>query len=384
MSHNRSKQKQKEEDGEDATSLSVQLEGDDLEAEGHEEKNGLEEEEEELLGPAGEAEEGRSLLGGIETARLRRYVQQKMELAEQAKLPATLEEILEEAVQKKMKKLQPIYLKNYWKLLLVVGFFYALPAVQFVIFQYRAKETTSTVDCYYNFKCAKRLLGFDAFNNILSNAGYLIAGFSFIVIVFFTHQCGPGGNYYGLHSDPSLYYAVGLAIVWEGVFSGLYHVCPSRVNFQFDTAFMLIGTGVLFITLFQKRHPTSAPGTIRAFLFFAFLILLTSLALTGIPLAVFWTLTLVLLSPFYLQGTWQFYYHKKITPWEYVALIKVRPFRVKQKLRFLAVLIGSAITIAIIVAGIVKSTETEELENFPLTLLCVVIYFGVILRIADK
>lgn len=38
----------------------------------------------------------------------------------------------------------------------------------------------------------------------------------------------------------------------------------------------------MFITVFQKRHPTTAPGAVRAFIFFALLILISFLALTDI------------------------------------------------------------------------------------------------------
>ncbi len=95
-------------------------------------------------------------------------------------------------------------------------------------------------------------------------------------------------------------------MVWEGIFSSLYHICPSKVNYQvhahdrtrsyadvfahlcfslglqFDTTFMVIGTGLMFVTVFQKRHPTTAPGAVRAFVFFALLILISFLALTDI------------------------------------------------------------------------------------------------------
>jgi len=114
----------------------------------------------------------------------------------------------------------------------------------------------------------------------------------------------------GLHKDQSLYYCIALAMVWEGLFSAIYHVCPSKLNFQvgessltklfcsqlsllilillrvqFDTSFMLIGTGLMFIAVFQKRHPTTAPGAVRVFVFFALLILISFLALTDIPVA---------------------------------------------------------------------------------------------------
>jgi hypothetical protein len=35
--------------------------------------------------------------------------------------------------------------------------------------------------CYYNFKCLHPALGFDAFNSILSNIGYIALGFGNII-----------------------------------------------------------------------------------------------------------------------------------------------------------------------------------------------------------
>ena len=32
--------------------------------------------------------------------------------------------------------------------------------------------------------------------------------------------------------------SIGLSLIMEGIFSGLYHVCPSTKKFQFDTTFM--------------------------------------------------------------------------------------------------------------------------------------------------
>jgi phosphatidylserine synthase len=40
---------------------------------------------------------------------------------------------------------------------------------------------------------------------------------------------------------------------------------------------------LLFVTLFQKRHPASAPGAVRVFVFFAIIVFLNFLALSRIP-----------------------------------------------------------------------------------------------------
>lgn len=137
---------------------------------------------------------------------------------------------------------------QFWKILLLIGAFYLVPSVQFVTFQ----ATTPQVDCYYNYKCKKDLGSVPAFNNIASNFLYIIAGVAFFIIVLTTRRRKDGNT--GLHLDMSLYYSLSIVLCLEGIFSGLYHVCPSRLNFQFDSTFMMIGVALLFVTIFQKRH----------------------------------------------------------------------------------------------------------------------------------
>ena len=42
----------------------------------------------------------------------------------------------------------------------------------------------------------------------------------------------------GIPQHFGMYYAMGIALIMEGIMSGCYHVCPNHTNFQFDTAFM--------------------------------------------------------------------------------------------------------------------------------------------------
>ena len=43
---------------------------------------------------------------------------------------------------------------------------------------------------------------------------------------------------FGVPQHFGLYYAIGLAMIFESFFSAAYHVCPTPENFQFDTTFM--------------------------------------------------------------------------------------------------------------------------------------------------
>ena len=45
----------------------------------------------------------------------------------------------------------------------------------------------------------------------------------------------------------SIGYAFAWALLFEGLFSTLYHLCPSKMNFQFDTAFMFLIAGLIVV-----------------------------------------------------------------------------------------------------------------------------------------
>jgi len=45
-------------------------------------------------------------------------------------------------------------------------------------------------------------------------------------------------QYYGIPQHYGLFYAMGAALVMEGVLSGCYHVCPNHSNFQFGKFFI--------------------------------------------------------------------------------------------------------------------------------------------------
>ena len=75
----------------------------------------------------------------------------------------------------------------------------------------------------------------------------------------------------------SIGYAFSWALLFEGLFSTLYHFCPSRFTFQFDSAFMFIISGLTVLLLYngieQNRCPYSKNvkypvGATNFFLFF--------------------------------------------------------------------------------------------------------------------
>ena len=67
----------------------------------------------------------------------------------------------------------------------------------------------------------------------------------------------------------SLFYTMGLTLVMIGVMSSCYHLCPTNVNFQFDTTYMYLLAIFMAINLFKSRHPDLSPDATTAFTFLA-------------------------------------------------------------------------------------------------------------------
>jgi len=117
--------------------------------------------------------------------------------------------------------------------------------------------------CYYNFLCAHPLGNLSAFNNILSNLGYILLGLLFLLIILqreINHNRALLRNDLhalecGIPKHFGLFYAMGTALMMEGLLSACYHVCPNYTNFQFDTSFMYMIAGLCMLKLYQKRHP---------------------------------------------------------------------------------------------------------------------------------
>ncbi|KAL6257470.1 hypothetical protein P5V15_011040 [Pogonomyrmex californicus] len=143
--------------------------------------------------------------------------------------------------------------------LATVAIFYTLPVVQLAVTYQRVLHTTGNQDmCYYNFLCAHPLGLLSDFNHVFSNFGYVTLGLLFIFLTSSREhneldkekvKC------YGIPQHYGLFYAMGTALIMEGILSASYHVCPSRSNFQFDTSFMYVIAVLCMIKIYQNRHP---------------------------------------------------------------------------------------------------------------------------------
>ncbi|XP_054569943.1 SID1 transmembrane family member 1 isoform X5 [Eptesicus fuscus] len=176
--------------------------------------------------------------------------------------------------------------KIYFWNIITIAVFYALPVIQLVITYQTVVNVTGNQDiCYYNFLCAHPLGVLSAFNNILSNLGHVLLGFLFLLIVLrrdILHRRALDAKdifakEYGIPKHFGLFYAMGIALMMEGVLSACYHICPNYSNFQFDTSFMYMIAGLCMLKLYQTRHPDINASAYAAYASFAFVITLTVL-----------------------------------------------------------------------------------------------------------
>ncbi|KAM7180803.1 SID1 transmembrane family member 1 isoform 2-T2 [Macrochelys suwanniensis] len=176
--------------------------------------------------------------------------------------------------------------KIYFWNIITIAVFYALPVIQLVITYQTVVNVTGNQDiCYYNFLCAHPLGVLSAFNNVLSNVGHMLLGFLFLLIVLrkdilHRHSLEAKDTYtleYGIPKHFGLFYAMGIALMMEGVLSACYHVCPNYSNFQFDTSFMYMIAGLCMLKLYQTRHPDINASAYSAYASFAVVICLAVL-----------------------------------------------------------------------------------------------------------
>ncbi|CAK9831549.1 SID1 transmembrane family member 1 [Anthophora retusa] len=143
--------------------------------------------------------------------------------------------------------------------LLTIAIFYTLPVIQLVITYQHVLHITGNQDmCYYNFLCAHPLGVVLDYNHLFSNFGYIMLGFLFIFLTYsreYNKFDRERNKCYGIPQHYGLFYAMGTALIMEGILSGSYHICPNRSNFQFDTSFMYVIVVLCMIKIYQTRHP---------------------------------------------------------------------------------------------------------------------------------
>ena len=270
---------------------------------------------------------------------------------------------------------QPLDIDYYWKFLILIGGYYVLPSLQFVFFQ----SKDSNVVCYYNFKCKHDLYFIPAFNNIISNIFYIFFGLIFIIIVRLnTKKNLQNMDSNAINNHPALYYSLGLSLFFEGICSSIYHICPSMLNFQFDTTFMFIGAILISITIYQKRH--GAPPPMKIYCYMGLIIFINTLPLSGLCNGLeiwFWGGILMFMSYLMVFGSIYLYYDQEYD-FEYDSLKvlynKLRTLKKRDIPKLILIVCINTFTLGMyIYATITKPNFTDWLLG--VTIINMIIYF---------
>ncbi|XP_063211520.1 SID1 transmembrane family member 2 isoform X3 [Chroicocephalus ridibundus] len=224
--------------------------------------------------------------------------------------------------RKDKRVLRKKYQIYFWNIA-TIAVFYALPVVQLVITYQTVVNVTGNQDiCYYNFLCAHPLGNLSAFNNILSNLGYVLLGLLFLLIILQREinynralmRNDANALECGIPKHFGLFYAMGTALMMEGLLSACYHVCPNYTNFQFDTSFMYMIAGLCMLKLYQKRHPDINASAYSAYACLALVIFFSVIGVVfGKGNTAFWIVfsvihivaTLLLSTQLYYMGRWK-------------------------------------------------------------------------------
>ena len=122
--------------------------------------------------------------------------------------------------------------------------------------------------------------------------------------VEFLNRCGIPEQY-------GLFYTMGGALILEGILSACYHICPVNESFQFDTTFMYIMTIVMFLKVYQFRHPDITARAYNIFLMIAITLIFEAIgyywrSTPGVFMSVFiltyMMFTVVFMNAMFFQG----------------------------------------------------------------------------------
>ncbi|XP_060828615.1 SID1 transmembrane family member 1-like [Bombus pascuorum] len=284
--------------------------------------------------------------------------------------------------------------------LITVAIFYTLPAVQLLITYQHVLHVTGNQDmCYYNFLCAHPFLSLSDLNHVFSNIGYIMLGFLFIFLTSSREHDEferEKNKCYGIPQHYGLFYAMGTALIMEGILSGSYHVCPNRSNFQFDTSFMYIITVLCMIKIYHNRHPDI---NARASVTFAMLAFIIFIGLLGVLYGsiYFWVLFTIVHLLTCLYMTIQIYYMGR---WKVrtllIRVIQISKhdarsgiryfFRPLYMGRFIILIVGNLWNVALAVLGNMHSEK-----NFATFLLAVLMsnlilytFFYIVMKVCHK
>ena len=168
--------------------------------------------------------------------------------------------------------------KTYSYITGIVGTVLMVGAFQFVFANwYTMIQEGNRDNCYYNDFCYRVANHDIPFNLMISNLTYIVHGLTLDLCVLMLETkvslCCKS-----VRTSQRYFFSIACALAWalvfQGLLSALYHLCPSRFTFQFDSAFMFIIAGLTVLLLYHgfeqncfqnKKHSVN---TSSFFLFF--------------------------------------------------------------------------------------------------------------------
>ena len=169
--------------------------------------------------------------------------------------------------------------KTYSYITGIVGFVLMIGAGQFVFANWHLMIQEGDKDtCYYNDFCY-RVSKYDdiPFNLMISNLTYMIHGLILAISVMYM-EAKLFSRYRNSNDLPPQYaFSMGYAFAWalffEGCFSLVYHLCPTKLTFQFDTGFMFVIAGLIAVLLYngiEMKENSGERGFVDAANFFLY------------------------------------------------------------------------------------------------------------------
>ena len=171
--------------------------------------------------------------------------------------------------------------KTYSYITCIVGCVLMVGAFQFVYADWYLMIQEGDRDhCYYNDFCYRVLYYDIPFNLMSSNFAYILHAFILALSVWYMEsellaRCkniteNAECNSTEVHKRKisfSIGYAFSWALLFEGLFSMLYHLCPTKMTFQFDLAFMFVISGLIVVVMYngiQLNHAGERGGHVGA------------------------------------------------------------------------------------------------------------------------
>jgi dsRNA-gated channel SID-1 len=208
---------------------------------------------------------------------------------------------------------------DYWFVLIIVGLVAMVPAGMWVIGTMMDDQSTME-RCHRNHLCQRNLhwFGFvqlDGFNHVVSNVAYLfVAAFLAVYIYWFERVRRRSSSYkYSLQSDKNLFYAISVSIALAGLFSAIYHFCPTQENFQLDSMFMFFLSGTCYVSLYRKRHGIFIIRPLNFFMIFTCIVLFNGWGVYlrwNDSMILFWVVFIPVFLLASVFGSMRLYYYK--------------------------------------------------------------------------